>query len=105
MLLGIAMTVRNKTLRVRYSDAELNAIQALSDEAGLSRSDMVRSLTSRATIKNKGHEKRMARLIPTHIKDINTFTQEVEKFHSEGDALVIIAYCEEVLLSLREIKA
>ncbi|HDT6080048.1 TPA: hypothetical protein QHC28_004776, partial [Aeromonas veronii bv. veronii] len=51
------MNTRKNMLRVRFSDAEWEALQTLSESAGMSMSELVRDHLNKVNIRNRQDEK------------------------------------------------
>ncbi|EME7447837.1 TPA: hypothetical protein RG646_RS22750 [Providencia rettgeri] len=95
------MTTRNNMLRVRFSDAEWQALQDLSESASMTMSEVVRDHLGKVTIRNRKDERDRVAMLNRINANLNMIARWVNTHKGAADAVQVVTH---LMVIEREIK-
>ena len=97
------MTTRNKMLRVRFSAAEWEALQVLSESAGMSMSEMVRDHLGKVTVKNRKDEKERTGMLNRINANLNMIARWVNTYRGSVESVEVVSHLLAIEKSIKDI--
>ncbi|EFV4056388.1 plasmid mobilization relaxosome protein MobC [Paenalcaligenes hominis] len=95
------MTTRNNMLRVRFSDAEWQALQDLSESASMTMSEVVRDHLGKVKIRNRKDERDRVVMLNRINANLNMIARWVNTHKGAADAVQVVTH---LMVIEREIK-
>ncbi|EJZ1735822.1 hypothetical protein OHZ30_004747 [Escherichia coli] len=95
------MTTRNNMLRVRFSDAEWQALQDLSESASMTMSEVVRDHLGKVKIRNRKDERDRVAMLNRINANLNMIARWVNTHKGAADAVQVVTH---LMVIEREIK-
>jgi hypothetical protein len=86
------MNKRKNMLRVRFSDAEWEALKSLSESAGMSMSELVRDHLSKVRIRNRQDEKDRVVMLNRINANLNMIARWVNTHRSAAEAVEVVSH-------------
>ena len=78
------MNARNQVLRVRFSDDEMEHLQALAENAGMSMSELVRDHLGKVRVRNRKDEKERVAMLNRINANLNMIARWVNTYRGGG---------------------
>ncbi|MFT0782369.1 MobC family plasmid mobilization relaxosome protein [Salmonella enterica] len=97
------MTTRNNMLRVRFSDAEWQALQDLAESAGMTMSEVVRDHLGKVKIRNRKDEKDRVVMLNRINANLNMIARWVNTYKGKGDAVQVVAHLIAIEREIKEL--
>ena len=97
------MTTRNNMLRVRFSDAEWQALQDLAELAGMTMSEVVRDHLGKVKIRNRKDEKDRVVMLNRINANLNMIARWVNTYKGKGDAVQVVAHLIAIEREIKEL--
>ncbi len=97
------MTTRNQMLRVRFSDAEWQALQELSESAGMTMSEMVRDHLGKVTVKNRKDEKERTVILNRINANLNMIARWVNTHRGAAERVEVVSHLLAIERSIKEL--
>ncbi|EDY5539527.1 TPA: hypothetical protein P0M60_003415 [Proteus mirabilis] len=97
------MTTRNHMLRVRFSDAEWQALQDLAESAGMTMSEVVRDHLGKVKIRNRKDEKDRLVMLNRINANLNMIARWVNTYKGKGDAVQVVAHLIAIEREIKEL--
>src|SRR5699024_1133530 len=95
------MTTRNNMLRVRFSDAEWQALQDLAESASMTMSEVVRDHLGKVKVRNRKDERDRVAMLNRINANLNMIARWVNTHKGGADAVQVVSHH---MASEREIK-
>ena len=95
------MAYRKNMLRVRFSDEEFNQLKILSEQAGMSMSELVREHLDKLQVRNRQDEKQRVVMLNRINANLNMIARWVNTYRGSADSLEVITH---LLAIEREVK-
>jgi malonyl CoA-acyl carrier protein transacylase len=96
------MEKRENMLRVRFSDAEFEALRQLSDAAGCSMSSMVRDHLGKVRIRNKEADRERTAMLNRLNANLNMIARWVNTHKASASAVEIVSHLMVIERHIRE---
>lgn len=97
------MTTRNNMLRVRFSDAEWQALQDLAESASMTMSEVVRDHLGKVKIRNRKDEKDRVVMLNRINANLNMIARWVNTYKGKGDAVQVVAHLIAIEREIKEL--
>ena len=97
------MTTRNHMLRVRFSDAEWEALQVLSNSAGMTMSEMVRDHLGKVTVRNKKDEKERTGMLNRINANLNMIARWVNTYRGAAESVEVVSHLIAIDRSIKDL--
>ena len=97
------MTTKNHMLRVRFSDSEWEALQTLSESAGMSMSELVRDHLSKVRVRNRKDEKDRVVMLNRINANLNMIARWVNTHRGAADAVEVISHLMAIEQSIKDL--
>lgn len=94
---------RNNMLRVRFSDAEWQALQDLAESAGMTMSEVVRDHLGKVKIRNRKDEKDRVVMLNRINANLNMIARWVNTYKGKGDAVQVVAHLIAIEREIKEL--
>ena len=83
---------RNRIVRVRFSDAEWEALQALSESAGMTMSELVRGHLKKIKVRNRQDEKARVIMLNRINANLNMIARWVNTHRGAAEGVEVVSY-------------
>jgi len=90
-------------LRVRFSDAEWQALQDLAESAGMTMSEVVRDHLGKVKIRNRKDEKDRLVMLNRINANLNMIARWVNTYKGKGDAVQVVAHLIAIEREIKEL--
>lgn len=90
-------------LRVRFSDAEWQALQDLAESAGMTMSEVVRDHLGKVKIRNRKDEKDRVVMLNRINANLNMIARWVNTYKGKGDAVQVVAHLIAIEREIKEL--
>lgn len=90
-------------LRVRFSDAEWQALQDLAELAGMTMSEVVRDHLGKVKIRNRKDEKDRVVMLNRINANLNMIARWVNTYKGKGDAVQVVAHLIAIEREIKEL--
>lgn len=90
-------------LRVRFSDTEWEALQALSDSAGMSMSELVRDHLSKVQVRNRRDEKERVAMLNRINANLNMIARWGNTYKSGADTVQVVSHLAVIERQIKEL--
>jgi site-specific recombinase XerD len=97
------MTTRNQMLRVRFSDAEWQALQELSESAGMTMSEVVRDHLGKVTVRNRKDEKERTVMLNRINANLNMIARWVNTHRGAAEGIEVVSHLLAIERSIKEL--
>jgi len=97
------MSTRKKILRVRFSDAEWEALQAFSESAGMSMSELIRDHLGKVRIRNRQDEKERVAMLNRINANLNMIARWVNTHRSAAEAVEVVSHLMAIERAIKEL--
>lgn len=97
------MATRKKMLRVRFSDAEWEALQVLSKSADMSMSEMVRDHLGNVIVENRKDEKERTGMLNRINANLNMIARWVNTYRGSVESVEVVSHLLAIEKSIKEI--
>lgn len=90
-------------LRVRFSNDEWKALQALSESAGMSMSELVRDHLSKVKVRNRQDEKERVVILNRINANLNMIARWVNTHRGAADAVQVVSHLTVIERQIKEL--
>lgn len=90
-------------LRVRFSDAEWQALQDLAESASMTMSEVVRDHLGKVKIRNRKDEKDRVVMLNRINANLNMIARWVNTYKGKGDAVQVVAHLIAIEREIKEL--
>ena len=90
-------------LRVRFSDAEWEALQALSESAGMNMSELVRDHLAKVKVRNRQDEKERIAMLNRIIANLNMIARWVNTHKSAAETVEVVSHLMAIDRAIKEL--
>lgn len=90
-------------LRVRFSDAEWQALQDLAESSGMTMSEVVRDHLGKVKIRNRKDEKDRVVMLNRINANLNMIARWVNTYKGKGDAVQVVAHLIAIEREIKEL--
>lgn len=90
-------------LRVRFSDAEWQALQDLAESADMTMSEVVRDHLGKVKIRNRKDEKDRVVMLNRINANLNMIARWVNTYKGKGDAVQVVAHLIAIEREIKEL--
>ena|SRR5690554_912308 len=97
------MNTRNKTLRVRFSDDEWQALTDLANAADMSMSKLVRDHLGAVEIRNRKDERERVAMLNRINANLNMIARWVNTYKRSADAVQVVSHLMAVEREIKEL--
>lgn len=97
------MKTRNNMLRVRFSDAEWEALQALSESAGMNMSELVRDHLAKVKVRNRQDEKERIAMLNRINANLNMIARWVNTHKSAAETVEVVSHLMAIDRAIKEL--
>jgi hypothetical protein len=97
------MTTRNNMLRVRFSDAEWQALQDLAESAGMTMSEVVRDHLGKVKIRNRKDERDRVVMLNRINANLNMIARWVNTHKGAADAVQVVTHLMAIEREIKEL--
>ena len=94
---------RKNMLRVRFSDAEWEAMQTLSESAGMNMSELVRDHLSKVRVRNRQDEKERVVMLNRINANLNMIARWVNTHQSAADSVEVVSHLIAIERAIKEL--
>jgi len=97
------MTTRNQMLRVRFLDAEWEALQELSESAGMTMSEVVRDHLGKVRVRNRKDEKERTAMLNRINSNLNMIARWVNTHRGAAESVEVVSHLLAIERSIKEL--
>ena len=97
------MDARKIMLRVRFSDAEWEALKALAESAGMNMSELVRDHLNKVSVRNRQDEKERVAMLNRINANLNMIARWVNTYRSSAESVEVISHLMEIEQAIKEL--
>lgn len=97
------MTTRNNMLRVRFSDAEWQALQDLAESANMTMSEVVRDHLGKVKIRNRKDERDRVVMLNRINANLNMIARWVNTHKGAADAVQVVTHLMAIEREIKEL--
>lgn len=97
------MDTRKNMLRVRFSDAEWEALQTLSESAGMSMSELVRDHLNKVNIRNRQDEKERVVMLNRINANLNMIARWVNTHRSAVEGVEVVSHLMAIEQAIKDL--
>ncbi|MGL5646543.1 MAG: plasmid mobilization protein [Clostridium sp.] len=97
------MKTRNNMLRVRFSGAEWEALQALSESAGMNMSELVRDHLTKVKVRNRQDEKERIAMLNRINANLNMIARWVNTHKSAAETVEVVSHLMAIDRAIKEL--
>lgn len=90
-------------LRVRFSDAEWEALQALSESAGMNMSELVRDHLAKVKVRNRQDEKERIAMLNRINANLNMIARWVNTHKSAAETVEVVSHLMAIDRAIKEL--
>ena len=90
-------------LRVRFSEAEWQALQVLSESTGMSMSELVRDHLSKVRIRNRQDEKERVMMLNRINANLNMIARWVNTHRNAAEGVEVVSHLMTIKRSIKEL--
>jgi len=97
------MTTRNNMLRVRFSDAEWQALQDLAESASMTMSEVIRDHLGKVKIRNRKDERDRVVMLNRINANLNMIARWVNTHKGAADAVQVVTHLMAIEREIKEL--
>ncbi len=97
------MPNRENMLRVRFSDQELSELKSLSEQAGMSMSELIRDHLDKLQVRNRQDEKQRVVMLNRINANLNMIARWVNTYRGSADSIEVVTHLLAIERAVKEL--
>ena len=97
------MPNRENMLRVRFSDLELSELKSLSEQAGMSMSELIRDHLDTLQVRNRQDEKQRVVMLNRINANLNMIARWVNTYRGAADSIEVVTHLLAIERAVKEL--
>ncbi len=97
------MPNRENMLRVRFSDLELSELKSLSEQAGMSMSELIRDHLDKLQVRNRQDEKQRVVMLNRINANLNMIARWVNTYRGSADSIEVVTHLLAIERAVKEL--